>query len=90
MEEKLTTVKTRKQQELIEIGKAVIKKQIYIKVLEQIIIPIELQVPTLRDSMKTECRRCYLSCARWELASSLAEPAWLRDFPRKETECGLL
>ena len=34
------------------------------------ILAIELQVPTLRDSMKTECRRCYLSCARWELASS--------------------
>ena len=34
------------------------------------ILAIELQVRTLRDSMKTECRRCYLSCARWELASS--------------------
>ena len=26
----------------------------------------------------------------WQMGGRLADPAWLRDFPRKETECGLL
>ena len=64
MEDRLTTVKTRKQQELIEIGKFLSTYESDCEKYREHKKYICKKVPILKDNMKIECRRCCLSSVR--------------------------